>query len=45
MIIVEDPAGTLPPAIEALEEMIMFLHHFNMPGDQHGTGSILIALD
>ena len=31
VIIVEDPAGTLPAAVEALEEMTFFMHHFNQP--------------
>ena len=30
-IIVEDPPGSLPPSIEALEEVLMVLHHWDMP--------------
>ena len=30
-IIIEDPPGSLPPSVESLEEMLLFLTHFDMP--------------
>ena len=30
-IIVEDPSGSIPAEVAALEEMLLLLHHFNMP--------------